>query len=97
MNIDQETGESISVSHVIVNLLEVASHAGFSIASLTCDSRTASKLLLPRFQTGRSPRFTLWLAFFAFATITMGSSISVVSFLIRTIDSCLRSCKCCRS
>jgi hypothetical protein len=26
---------------------------------------------------GRSPRFTLWLAFFAFATITMGSAVSV--------------------
>jgi hypothetical protein len=29
---------------------------------------------------GRSPRFTLWVAFFAFATITMGSAVSVVSF-----------------
>ncbi|KAG7362220.1 hypothetical protein IV203_025886 [Nitzschia inconspicua] len=26
---------------------------------------------------GRSPRFTLWVAFFAFATITMGSAVSV--------------------
>jgi len=26
---------------------------------------------------GKSPRFTLWLAFFAFATITMGSAVSV--------------------
>jgi hypothetical protein len=30
---------------------------------------------------GRSPRFTLWVAFFAFATITMGSAVSVVRFL----------------
>jgi hypothetical protein len=28
---------------------------------------------------GRSPRFTYWVAFFAFATITMGSGVSVVS------------------
>ena len=28
-------------------------------------------------KTGRSPRFTLWVAFFAFATIVMGSAVSV--------------------
>jgi hypothetical protein len=28
-------------------------------------------------RTGRSPRFVLWVAFFAFATITMGSAVSV--------------------
>lgn len=28
---------------------------------------------------GRSPRFTTWVAFLVFATITMGSSVEVVS------------------
>jgi hypothetical protein len=28
---------------------------------------------------GRSPRFTLWIAFLVFATVTMGSAIGVVS------------------
>ena len=27
---------------------------------------------------GRSPRFTLWVAFLAFSTITMGSAVGVV-------------------
>ena len=34
---------------------------------------------------GRSPRFTLWVAFLVFATITMGSAVEVV-----------RCCCCCR-
>ena len=29
--------------------------------------------------SGRSPRFTLWVAFLVFATITMGSAVGVVS------------------
>jgi ABC-type multidrug transport system permease subunit len=28
---------------------------------------------------GKSPRFLLWLSFFAFATITLGSAVSLVS------------------
>lgn len=32
--------------------------------------------------SGRSPRFTLWVAFLVFATVTMGSAISVVSHLL---------------
>jgi len=30
---------------------------------------------------GRSPRFTLWIAFLVFATIVLGSSVELVSSL----------------
>jgi hypothetical protein len=35
---------------------------------------------------GRSPRFTLWVAFLTFATITMGAAVEVVSRDWRVVD-----------
>jgi hypothetical protein len=37
--------------------------------------------------SGRSPRFTLWIAFLVFATITMGSAVGVVSQVVLQLSS----------
>ena len=36
--------------------------------------------------SGRSPRFSLWVAFLVFATITMGSAVGVVSSLFHDFE-----------
>lgn len=36
---------------------------------------------------GRSPRFSLWVAFWVFSTVTLGSSVEIVSLLSKI---CLR-------
>lgn len=44
------------------------------MADLNIDSETGESVI-----QGRSPRFSLWVAFWVFSTVTLGSSVEIVS------------------
>ena len=51
------------------------------MADLNIDSETGESVI-----QGRSPRFSLWVAFWVFSTVTLGSSVEIVSARTHVMD-----------